>query len=245
MRDNPDESRLTLFCIPHAGGGSSIYRDWASELAPEVNVKRLQLPGREARFSEPPLTTLDAALADLLRAARPETSRPFALFGHSMGALLAFELAYRLREITARDPVHFFVSACRAPHFPPLPAPCSHLPQKDFIDIIERRYGGIPSAVLADHDMMEALLPAMRADFKILERYRLSDRKPLNCPISVFGGWKDTATPLSALEAWRQYTSCDFNVRMLEEGHFYLQSQKPLLINEIRTALSNSTVEAL
>lgn len=242
MRDCHSEPGLTLFCIPHAGGGESVYRYWTSDLAPEAIVKRLQLPGRESRFGEPVLTTLDAALADLFRAAERDISRPFALFGHSMGALLAFELAHKLRENTAREPVHFFVSACRAPHFPPLAVPCSDLPQKDLIDTIDRRYGGIPSALVADDGMMKALLPAIRADFRILERYRASDRRPLNCPISVFGGWNDTATPLSTLEAWRQYTTHDFNISMFDDGHFYLKSQKALLIDKIRASLRNNAV---
>jgi medium-chain acyl-[acyl-carrier-protein] hydrolase len=243
MRSRHSESARTLFCIPHAGGGTAVYRDWTGDLAPEAIVKRLQLPGRESRFGEPALTTLDAALADLFRAAIPDLSGPFALFGHSMGALLAFELAHKLRESTAQEPVHLFVSACRAPHFPPLPAPYSDLPQKDFIDIIDRRYGGIPSVLLVDDGLMKALLPAIRADFKILERYRASDRQPLNCPISVFGGRDDTATPLSTLEAWREYTTHDFHLSMFDGGHFYLNSQKSLLIDQIRIALRDRVAE--
>jgi medium-chain acyl-[acyl-carrier-protein] hydrolase len=234
---------LMLFCIPHAGGGASVYRNWASDLAPDVIVKRPQLPGREGRFGEPALTTLDSALADLLRSVNPDMPGPYAVFGHSMGALLAFELAHRLRDNTGREPVHFFVSACRAPHFPPMAAPCSDLPQKEFVEVINQRYGGIPDAILADDAMMSALLPAIRADFRILEHYRAADRPPLNCPISAFGGWNDTATPLSTIEAWRHYTTGSFNLTMFDDGQFYLQSKKSFLIDKVLVAVRNAPVE--
>jgi medium-chain acyl-[acyl-carrier-protein] hydrolase len=139
--------------------------------------------------------------------------------------------------------VHVFVSACRAPHFPPLAAPCSDLPQAKFIDVINRRYGGIPGAVLADDDLMTALLPAMRADFQILEQYRVNDRQPLNCPISAFGGWNDLATPLSTLEAWREYTTQAFDLRMFDDGHFYLQSKRSHLVNKVLVSLRNKPLE--
>jgi medium-chain acyl-[acyl-carrier-protein] hydrolase len=241
--DDGSGQRIILFCIPHAGGGASAYRHWASALAPHVTVRPLQLPGRESRFGEPVLTALDAALADLCRAVEPDVSRRFALFGHSMGALLAFELAHRLRNEIGLEPEHLFVSACRAPHFPPLGGVFSELPQQAFIDVVSRRYGGIPAAVLADEALMTAVLPAMRADFGILERYRASDRAPLDCPISVFGGWNDTITPQSALLAWRQHTAGAFSLEMLDDGHFYLQSKRLHLIDKILAALRNNQVK--
>jgi medium-chain acyl-[acyl-carrier-protein] hydrolase len=237
------EPRITLFCIPHAGGGASAYRNWASALGPQIAVRVLQLPGRESRFREPVLTELDTVLADLFRAVAPDTARPFALFGHSMGALLAFELSQMLRNDIGRAPAHLFVSACRAPHCPQIAEPCSTLPQPEFVAAVTRRYGGIPASILADDGFMAAMLPAMRADFGILERYRAAARPQLDCPISAFGGRHDTAAPRSYLETWSKYTSSEFSLEMFDEGHFYLQSQRSIMAQKILGSLNKCAAE--
>jgi medium-chain acyl-[acyl-carrier-protein] hydrolase len=233
LNNAPSEPGLTLFCIPHAGGGASVFRNWVDALAPLVTVKILQLRGREGRFREPPLTQLEDVLADLYRVVAPHTARPFAFLGHSMGALLAFELSHMLRRGTGRKPVHLFVSACRAPHYSQVDKPCSALPQSEFIAEVVRCYGGIPAAVLADDGFMAAILPAMRADFSILELYHAAERPPLECPISVFGGRHDTATPQSSLEAWGHHTTSGFSLETFEGDHFYLQSQRSALVARI------------
>jgi surfactin synthase thioesterase subunit len=229
---------MTLFCLPHAGGGASAFRLWANALAPQVAVKVLQLPGRESRLRERPLTELDAVLAELYHAVAPDTVRPYGFFGHSMGALLGFELAHMLRRETGRAPAHLFVSACRAPHHAQIDPPCSNLPRQGFIAEINRRYGGIPAAILADEGFMTAILPAMRADFGILERYRVAQRPPHDCPISVFGGRHDATTPRDALEAWRQHTTGAFSLELLDGDHFYLQSERPTLVVRILAAVA-------
>lgn len=235
--DSRSKTRVTLFCIPHAGGGASAYHNWASALAPQIGVKVLQLPGREGRFREPVLTDLDAVLGDLFRAVVADIMRPFAFLGHSMGALLAFELSQLLRSHTGREPVHLFVSACRAPQLSQVAEPCSTLPQQEFVAAVTRQYGGIPAAILADQDFLAAILPAIRADFGILERYRAAARLPLDCPISAFGGQQDTATPISTLEAWREHTTGVFNLEMLEGGHFYIQSKQSTIAEKILSSL--------
>jgi pimeloyl-ACP methyl ester carboxylesterase len=141
---------VTLFCIPHAGGGASAYRQWAEAMAPAAAVKVLQLRGRESRFREPPLTELEDAVADLYQTVLPASAGRFAFLGHSMGALMALELSHKLRREAGRAPVHLFVSACRAPNHPQLAAPCAGLPQGEFVAEVMRRYGGIPAPILAD-----------------------------------------------------------------------------------------------
>ena len=217
---------VTLFCIPHAGGGASAYRQWAEAMAPGAAVKVLQLRGREARFREPPLTELEDAVADLYQTVLPDSAGRFAFLGHSMGALLSLELSHKLRRETGRAPVHLFVSACRAPNHSQLAAPCAGLPQAEFVAEVMRRYGGIPAPILADAGFMAAILPAMRADFGILERYRAAERAPLECPISAFGGRDDHATPPSSLADWRLQTTGRFSLEMLDGGHFYLQDKR-------------------
>jgi medium-chain acyl-[acyl-carrier-protein] hydrolase len=229
---------VILFCIPHAGGGASAYRQWAAAMAPGVAVKVLQLRGRESRFREPPLTELEDAVADLYQNVLPASTGRFAFLGHSMGALMALELSHKLRRETGRAPVHLFVSACRAPTHPQLAAPCAGLPQAEFVAEVMRRYGGIPAPILADADFMAAILPAMRADFGILERYRAAERPPLDCPISVFGGRDDHATPEATLANWRLQTTGAFTLEMLDGGHFYLQDKRREVAAKIRAALA-------
>jgi medium-chain acyl-[acyl-carrier-protein] hydrolase len=243
-KDAPSKTRVTLFCIPHAGGGASAYRDWANALAPQIGVKILQLPGREGRFRETVLTELDAVLDDLFGAVVADTTRPFAFLGHSMGALLAFELSQLLRSHTGRAPVHLFISACRAPHLSQVAEPCSTLPQREFVAAVTQRYGGIPTAILAEQSFLAAILPAIRADFGILERYRAAERLPLDCPISAFGGKQDTATPEATLQAWREHTTGAFNLEMLEGGHFFIQSKRSFIAEKILFALESGCVEA-
>jgi medium-chain acyl-[acyl-carrier-protein] hydrolase len=237
-RNTPAQPQITLFCIPHAGGGASAYRNWAQALAPQVGVKVLQSRGRESRFREPPLTELEDVLEDLYRFVEPDTTGPFAFLGHSMGALLTFELAHRLRTKTGRLPVHLFISACRAPNRVQLDTPCSSWPQPEFIAEVMRRYGGFPPQVLADAEFMAAILPAMRADFRILERYRAPERPLLDCPITVFGGRTDITTPQAALEDWQQQTRGAFSLVMLDASHFYLQEKRPAMASKILNALS-------
>ena len=237
------EARVTLFCFPHAGGGASAFRNWDSALAPHVAVRVLQLPGRESRFKEPAISNLSSALADLLLSMKRDLTTPFAFFGHSMGALLAFELAHVVRGEIGREPMRLFISACRAPHLEQV-EPCSTLPQDEFVAAVVRRYGGIPAAILADKGFLAAILPAMRADFGILERYRAPERTPLACPISVFGGRDDKTVPLVALEAWREHTRGPYSLEMLAGDHFYLQTQRPLLAQRIQAVLENDRVGA-
>jgi medium-chain acyl-[acyl-carrier-protein] hydrolase len=237
LMEAASEPAVTLFCIPHAGGGASAYRNWGDALAPGISVGVLQLPGRESRFREPPLSELDDVLADLWRVMAPQIAGPFALFGHSMGALLAFELCHMLRRERGRQPARLFVSACRAPQLAQLATSVAALPQAAFIAEVMRRYGGIPPAILADSGYMAAILPAMRADFGILESYRAPEREPLDCPISAFGGTRDMATPPSTLAGWRSQSSAEFSLDLLDGDHFYLQTQRVALTSKIRSAL--------
>lgn len=232
------KAEATLVCIPHAGGGVSAYRRWAEALGPRIVVKPVQLRGRESRFREPPLTELRDVVADLYDLVLADTAQPFALFGHSMGALLAFELAHMLREKSGRTPLHLFVSSCRAPELRQVTNPFSDLPQAEFVAELNRRYGGIPAAILADQDYMAAVLPALRADFGIIERYQLEPRPPLACPLTVFGGRHDEVISQAAMTGWRRHTTGLFNLEMLGGDHLYLQAQQIAMAKLISSALS-------
>jgi medium-chain acyl-[acyl-carrier-protein] hydrolase len=230
----------TLLCIPHAGGGASAYRRWSEALTP-VNVAVLQLPGREGRFREPLAYTLDAVIDDLFRAAEPHLDGRFGIYGHSMGGLMGFELAHAIRARTGREPARLFVSAARSPQHRQLDEPLSDLTDGDFIDEIVRRYKGVPAAILQDADFMASVLPALRADFGILERYRCADRAPLRCPISAFGGSSDDVIVPSSIAGWADQTIGAFNLEMVDGEHFFLQQQRLRIADTILTKLRVET----
>jgi surfactin synthase thioesterase subunit len=219
------EARAQLFCLPHAGGGAAAYRDWQAAVGPEVEVVPARLPGREARFAEPPVTSAAGLVRRLAGPLLQRADRPFALFGHSMGALLAYELAYEL-VARGRPPVHLLVSGHPAPqlvrqapgeavHTLPRPALVRHL----------RAFQGTADEVLNHPEMLELLLPVIRADYRLCETHRFADRPPLPLPVTALGGAHDPGVRPEEVRAWREGTSDRFAYEILPGGHFYLHAR--------------------
>lgn len=232
-------ARVRLFCLPNAGVGGSVYRLWASAMPETIEVQAVQLPGRETRFREPALRRIPAVVDGLCAALAGRLDRPFAFFGHSMGAVVASEVARALHARGAAQPSHLFVSAYRPPHLPALHPPIHTLSDAEFIAEIQRRYGGIPAAVLQEADLMALLLPGLRADIEALETHLPAARPPLTCPIAVFGGDRDGVTPLAHLEAWRGETTGPVRVRVFSGGHFYLDPCRAEVIADVAASLSS------
>jgi medium-chain acyl-[acyl-carrier-protein] hydrolase len=233
---------VALVCAPYAGGGNAIFRSWPKSL-PSVDFYALSLPGREARFSEPPFSTLDALIASAVEAMRPLENRPFALFGHSMGGLVAFEAARRLRKNNAGAPIHLFVSGFRAPHLPDPKPPLFDLPRVRFIDELRRI-----AAPSFDPDrfpeLIDLMLPTLRADFRLVQTYDYRPEPMLTCPITAFGGAEDSDVGERQLREWRQHTSGAFAIRMLPGGHFFLQTQAQALLREVDQQLRSTVQDA-
>jgi medium-chain acyl-[acyl-carrier-protein] hydrolase len=232
-----------LFCFPHAGGNASVFRDWAEEFPKEVEVCAIQLPGRGGRIFEPPAVSLVETIAALSEAFRPYQDRPFALFGHSLGALVGFEFARRLRAMNIR-PVHLFVSGRGAPQLPDPEPPIRHLPAAEFVEAVRWRYQGIPDEILRDGEMMNLWLPALRADITIDETYRYREEASLDCPISCFGGLDDGGATVESLAGWRDQTSGAFAMTMLPGGHFFIQSARQAFLRAIAEELERSLCSA-
>jgi surfactin synthase thioesterase subunit len=231
-------ARVRLFCFPYAGLGASVYRSWIGALGPDVDVLPVQLPGRETRHNDPPFRRMNAAADALADALAPFLDVPFALFGHSMGALLAFETSCRLGHHPRLR--RLLVSARRAPHLAdPLP-PISQLPKAEFVRAVQQRYGGIPDAVLEVPELLDLLLPRLQADFELLDTYQCSAPPALACGISVFGGSNDTTVNRAELEAWQVHTAVGTQVRIVEGGHLFLQSQRESLVAAVATDLGLS-----
>jgi len=217
--------RLRLFCLPYAGGGASVFRSWGASLPDRVEVCPIQLPGRENRLLEPPFTRLPALADTLADALHPHLDLPFAVFGHSMGSLVAFELTRTLRRRQRPLPVSLLVSGRRAPQVPDVDPPIHHLPELEFLEEI-RRLNGAPEEVLGNSELMELLLPALRADFEVCETYEYRSEEPLDCPIIAFGGDEDPEVGPEELDAWRRQTSGRFELYMFPGDHFYLFSAR-------------------
>lgn len=231
------QAALRLFCFPYAGGGTLSYRPWA-DLLPFVEVCPILLPGRERRLRELALTEFPALIAALHDAMLSFLDKPFACFGHSMGGLLAFELTHQLRQ-QGYLPLHLFISGCRAPHLPD-PEPLLHtLPDHEFLEEL-RRFNGTPEEVLANRELMALLLPTIRADFTATKTYRYLPLPPLSCPIAVFGGLQDMTVTYSHLTAWQMQTTAAFSLQMLPGNHFFLNSERALLLQSITAKLQES-----
>ena len=223
-------ARLRLICLPYAGGAASAFASWARLLPEHVEMCAVQLPGRENRLSETPRTDLAGLVADLRQVVVGQLSDlPFVIFGHSMGTLIGFELARDLRRHNQPAPMRLIMSAHRAPQLPRTDPVVYNLPRSELIDEM-RRMGGTPDAILDHAEMMDLLLPTLRADFEICDTYAFQPEPPLDVPISAIGGIDDEETSTSQLEAWQDQTCGSFDVKMFAGGHFFLKpSQEELL----------------
>ena len=232
-KPNP-QARLRLFCVPYAGGAASVFRNWSDGLPAEIEVCPVQLPGRGTRLMEPPFSQLSPLIGALAKALLPLLDKPFALFGHSLGSLVSFELARELGAKHQVRPVRLFVSAGPAPQIPHRGFPIHSLPEKDFSAELHR-LNGTPQELLNDKELMEIVFPSLRADFALYEGYKYSSAAPLNCPISAYGGLSDQKVKHNDLEAWRDQTSVSFSIRTFPGDHFFLKTAESLLLR----ALSN------
>lgn len=240
MRPRPNESATArLFCFPYAGLGASVFRPWTPAFPASVELILMQPPGREARWGEKAFLEVPA-LADAATAAiAPHLGAPFAFFGHSLGALVSFEVARRLRRQRQPQPSHLFVSAHRAPQLPNPHPELRHLKDREFIDQICTQYGGIPQAVLDAPELVELMLPCLRADFSVFETYRYTDEAPLACPVTAFGGKSDRRVTESEVSAWRVQTTGEFRFEMFEGGHFFFQDRRDEVLNSIKRDLDS------
>lgn len=231
-------SHARLFCFPYAGGSSAIFRDWARALPPGIEVCAATLPGRGSRMLEPPLTRLSEVVAHLADAITSYLDKPFAFFGHSMGALTAFELARRLRREVGVEPECLLVSGCRAPHLPDSDPPPYALPDPEFVEYL-RRLNGTPEEVLEHQELLTLMMPVLRADFEAVSTYAYAEGPPLGCPVSAYGGLRDSTVSREQLAAWQKQTDAGFTLRLFDGDHFFIHQAAPLLISTISSELSH------
>lgn len=230
-------SKFRLFCFPYAGTGPVVFRDWHLGLSEKIDVWSILLPGRESRIRETPFLQLRPLIETLVHEFKDFQDQPFAFFGHSLGALIAFELTLQLRRQSFCLPTHLFLSGRRASG---LQDPRPHIHNLDddaFAEAIQQRYNGIPDIILQEPDLLDLFLPIIRADFSILETYEYTPEIPLEIPISVFGGLQDPAASRQELEAWKDFTTRKFDIHMFPGNHFFIQDHRRQLLEVISTSL--------
>jgi len=232
-----DDGRPNVFCFPFAGGGASFYRAWLPFAPPSIAICPLQPPGREERFVEKSFDSMETLVRDAADALLPHLEPPFALFGHSLGAMACFELAHALRERGAPAPVHLFVSGAPAPHLSHLIPSVYELPDAEFLAAVQR-YGGLPDEVLRSRELLDLLIPRLRADFKISGTYRFTGRPPLAIPITAFAGKDDDVVTPALVEPWREHTTAAFESEVFSGGHFFIAQHAREIVLKVARALA-------
>src|SRR5262245_48362810 len=227
-KPNPGAA-MRLFCFHYAGGSAQAFQTWPADLPQDVEIGAVQLPGRGNRFAEPKITVLLPLSRIVAQALEQYLDKPFAFFGHSLGALLCFEVARNLRREKHLEPAHIFISATPAPHRRDRNESLSTLPKTALIKKLHE-YNGAPPEALRNEELMDLLLPTIRADFELCETYDYVPEVPLGCPITIYGGIEDHEVERDRLAAWSEMTIGPSNIRMFPGGHFYLNSSRSIFL---------------
>ncbi|MFX0592793.1 thioesterase II family protein [Melissospora conviva] len=227
---------VRLFCLPYAGGGSSAYGGWQQLLGAAVEVCPVELPGRQSRWHDPAYSRVRPLVESLASALAAELDVPYALFGHSMGSLVAFELARELRRRGVPPPRILFAAGGPAPDLRRLSPDIHDRPDAVVVDRL-RRLGNLDEEIAAESELLELLLPAIRADFSVCETYRYAPEPPLDCPIVAFAGDEDQEVPVERVAPWREHTSAAFSLQVLPGGHFFPISARDAMLRTIRATL--------
>jgi medium-chain acyl-[acyl-carrier-protein] hydrolase len=228
---------LRIFCFHYAGGGSSVYRLWGDHIIDGVDLIAIQLPGRENRFGESLIKKIDSIIETLYNNFLGLNDKPYIFFGHSLGALVAFEFARKLQQQNHPNLKHLIVSGSRAPHLPIRRKPIYNLPDQALLKEI-RKYNGIPQDLLIEKELlMEIMLPIIRADFTISDLYQCSPEIKLKTPITAFGGIDDNTFPFEDLLKWELHTDI-FNYECFTGNHFFIKSSFQKVIKSINAILA-------
>lgn len=233
------QGRLRLLCLPFAGGGSGAFHDWPAQLPSDVDVWAVRLPGRESRLLEEPYRELHTLIKALAPAVGPLTRTPYALFGHSMGALIGYELARALLAAGRPAPTWLIASGHEAPHVVHYPKQLHRMPDDRLIETL-RDYGATPDTLLSQPELLELFLPTIRADFAVVETYVHQPGPPLPCPIAVFRGVTDAEVSPQGCVAWAELTSAACVQRCFPGGHFFIDDVRDLVLAELAALVCDS-----
>ena len=238
------DAKMRVFFFPYAGGGPAAFAKWCNGLSDSFRLGStrafsglaVHYPGRGSRHPEPPLTNLLALVENLSQAIHPLLDKPFAFFGHSMGALIAFELTRTLRRKGLAQPNILFISACAAPQLSNPHPQIHHLPDAEFVNEL-KNLNGIPSEILQNNELMKLSLPTIRADFEMVETYQYQADAPLACPIITLGGTDDSRVSREGLEGWAMHTNDSFESQFFAGGHFFITTANEAVLKFVERNL--------
>lgn len=230
---------LRLFCFSYAGGSAASFLSWQTLVGPQIEICAVQLPGRGTRLREAPSSSLPSLVREISLAIEQKDQLPFAFFGHSLGSLLAFEVARYCAWRGQRQPLHLFVSGCAAPQHRSPPQGLHLLGDEELLDVL-RRYNGTPAEILSNRDLMELALPIIRADFALVDGYTYSAAPRLQMPISAMGGKADEGVTPEQLASWASETTRDCKVTMYEGGHFFINDVAQQVVDQINATLNDA-----
>jgi medium-chain acyl-[acyl-carrier-protein] hydrolase len=230
------QAQVCLLCLPHAGAGASAYRAWAAGMTKQIDAVPVQPPGRETRRRELPFSNVQPLVTALARDLVQSLHTPYAVFGHSTGAISAFELTREMRRMGGPTPLHLFVAGRRAPQIPMGRSNLASLTAGELAELL-RRLGGTPEVFLDDHEMLKIIQPLLAADFSVNENYLYISEAPLNVPITAFSADADPYADRKQVSPWSEQTSRSFNMHSLAGGHFAIFEQAPRIHAWIAEAL--------
>ncbi|GAB3525909.1 thioesterase II family protein [Photobacterium alginatilyticum] len=231
-RYNSDNAEIRIIFLPYAGGSASIYQDWVSQLPPEVEAILVQLPGRANRFSEALISQMDKLVPELGNALLELPPRPYIIFGHSMGGRIGYQLLEFFKEKEQPLPMHFIASGCKAPHQIRHKSGSYLLPEKEFIQEIER-LNATPHEILENKELLNICINILRADFEVADYQTEHPENKYDIPFTLLFGLLDEEVSLDDIEEWRLHFNGKINVKLFNGGHFFINSHTDKVINEI------------
>ncbi len=229
-------AKFRLFCLPYAGGDSSIYTPWVNQIPDFIELLPIQLPGRSIRIQEPAISSMTELVDQIYLSMLPLLDKPYMLLGHSLGGRVGFELLHKINKTNAPPPKHFIASGSKAPHLPRTNNITYNLPDEEFIEEL-RKLNGTPSEVINNRELMEFLLPMLKADFCISDNHVTKQKTLLDCSISVFHGEEDTLVSESDARAWQKHFSKPINFQVFSGGHFFINENSDDLLSSLKSIL--------
>ncbi|WP_410984479.1 thioesterase II family protein [Bacillus cereus] len=231
--------KIKLFCIPFAGGSAVVYSKWKKLMAPFIEVNEVELAGRGRRMNEPLIENMEEMVEDIYYSIKDYITEPYAIFGHSMGGLLTYELCHKLQKEGYPDPVHVFVSGRKAPQLKARRKIIHDLPNEEFISEI-LKYDGMDKSIFENKELADIFLPILKADFKLIETYEFNAPfNLLNSDISVFHGIDDKAVDFEELSHWSEVTKKESKIYTFPGGHFFINEYTEQVVNKINETFSS------
>lgn len=232
---NP-QAETRLFFFPYAGAGPSAFHQWCKEFPDTVEAHIVHYPGRGSRYNEPPIKKLSDLVEKIHQAIQPLLDKPFIFFGHSMGGTIAFELTKNLKQNNSPQPLALFISASGAPHIPNPNQLLHTLSDNEFLKSL-KDLNGTPSEILNQPELMQLLLPTLRADFELIETYQYKSSTPIDPPIFALGGLDDPRVSRESIQAWATHTNSHFEAKFFKGDHFFINTAKESITHHIISSL--------